>query len=195
MKSIKSLLLARNVAAAIVGIGLAASAMGQIGGGLTPNRLGTADDGMICRSGYTGAMSGSAFKCSKARTINVDLACLRGNFPNYVRRAKSLPNSDGKDLCVRNGIEVTSNGPLTGLTEGQQFVYAELDPAAVSAETAGLNTREANALGLDEKEVDTIAGQATIKVDPGSAVKDRVDVPVTHYTFAIKTGGISTALR
>jgi hypothetical protein len=32
---------------------LAAPALGQVGGTLTPNQLGTPDDGVICRSGYT----------------------------------------------------------------------------------------------------------------------------------------------
>lgn len=192
MKSINNLLQTKRIAATIVGIGVAASALAITA---TPNLLGTPDDGMICRSGYTGAMSGSAFKCSKARTITVDLACLRGNFPNYVRRAKNLPNSDGRDLCARKDVQVSSNGPLTGLAEGVQFVYAEVDPAAVSTETTSLDTREANALGLDVKEVDTVAGQAAIKIDPGQAIQDRAEVPVTHYTFAIKTGGINTAQR
>jgi len=187
-----SLRFARRAAAVCAGIALSASAIAITA---TPNLLGTPDDGMICRSGYSGAMSGSAFKCSKARSFAVELACLRGNFPNYVRRATNPPNSDGKDLCVRNDVQVTSNGPLTGLNEGVQFVYAEADPAAISAEISNLDSREAGALGLDVKDVDTVAGQATINVDPGSAIKDRARVPVTHYTFAIKTGGINTALR
>lgn len=175
--------------AAVAAVGVAAPVFGITA---TPNLLGTPDDGMICRSGYTGALSGSAFKCSKAKTVTVGLACLKPAFPNYVRRAKS-PQSDGKDLCVRNGIEVTSNGPLTGLNEGVQFVYAEIDPAAVSAATTGLDTQEASALGLDVKEVDTVAGQAVIRIDPGQRILDEAQVPVTHYTFAIKTGGALSA--
>ena len=192
MKSTQALQFTRRAATICAGIGVAASALAITA---TPNMLGTPDDGMICRSGYTGAMSGSAFKCSKARTFTVELTCLRPNFPNYVRRAQNGAASDGRDLCVRNDVQVTSNGPLTGLAEGVQFVYAEADPAAISAEIANLDSREAGALGLDAKEVDTVAGQATINVDPGQAIRDRARVPVTYYTFAIKTGGINTALR
>lgn len=187
MKALKTL--AKRLAA-VAGIGLAAPVFGITA---TPNLLGTPDDGMICRSGYTGALSGSAFKCSKAKTVIVELACLKPAFRNYVRRAKNPPQSDGKDLCVRDGIEVTSNGPLTGLTEGVQFVYAEVDPAAVSAATTRLDTQEASALGLDVKEVDTVAGQAVIRIDPGQRILDEAHVPVTHYTFAIKTGGALSA--
>jgi hypothetical protein len=193
MKPVNTLFRTAGIAAAVAGIALAAPVFGITA---TPNLVGTPDDGMICRSGYTGALSGSAFKCSKAKTATVELACLKPAFPNYVRRAKNPPHSDGKDLCVRNNVQVTSNGPLTGLTEGQQFVYAEVDPAAVSTAVTSLDTQEASALGLDVKEVDTVAGQAVIKIDPGQRILDEAHVPVTHYTFAIKTGvALSAATR
>lgn len=182
----------RSIAAVVFGIGLAAPVFGIT---LTPNQLGTPDDGMICRGGYTGSLAGSAFKCAKTQRVTVTLECLRPNFPNYVRRATALPNSDGRDICVRNDVQVTSNGPLTGLTEGTQYVFAAVNPDVVTQKVSEADSAEAQALGLTTNDVETKAGTTTVRVDPGSAIRDDAAVQLTHYTFAIKTGGINAAQR
>ncbi|MFN3564823.1 MAG: hypothetical protein ACK4V1_02400 [Burkholderiaceae bacterium] len=189
MKAFQTLSLAAGVAAAAA-IGLAAPAFGITA---TPNLLGTPDDGMICRSGYTGALSGSAFKCSKARNITVQLECVDPKFPNYLIRAAASGTPQGRDLCLKNGVSLGSTDPVGNLVQGQDYVLANVNATTVSNRVSNLDQQEASALGLDTKEVDTVAGTAVIQENGGAGSKDNASVPVTHYTFAIKTGMTGSA--
>ena len=191
MKSLNTLLLASS-AAAVVGIGLTAPAFGI---SVTSNLLGTPDDGMICRSGYTGAFSGS-FKCSKAKGITVSLECIDPKFATYViRPAGSAGTPQGRDICTRSGVSVGSTDSVVSLVQGQDYVLAAVNTATVNTRIASLDADEASALGLDAKEVDTVAAQPVIQHDAGAGSKDNASVQVTHYTFAIKTGGLTSAQR
>lgn len=192
MNAIKTLSVAAGVAAVAAGIGLAAPAFGITA---TPNLLGTPDDGMICRSGYTGALSGSAFKCSKARTVTVQLECLDPKFPNYLIRAAAPGTPQGRDLCLRNNVSLGSTDPVGNLALGQDYVLANVNPATVSNRVSNLDQQEASSLGLDTKEVDTVAGAAVIQENGGGGSRDNASVQITHYTFAIKTGGALSASK
>lgn len=192
MKSFKPLSLAAGAVAAVVGIGIAAPVFGITA---TPNLLGTPDDGMICRAGYTGALSGSAFKCSKARTITVVLECVDPKFPNYLIRAAASGTPLGRDLCLRNNVSLGSTDPVGNLVQGQDYVLADVNPATVSNRVSNLDQQEANALGLDTKEVDTVAGAAVIQENGGAGSRDNASVQITHYTFSIKTGGALSASK
>jgi hypothetical protein len=174
-------------AKSIIAIAIGASGIGTSGAtGFTPNQLGTPDDGMVCRTGYTGALTGAAFKCSKASTISVVLECVNAPFTTYVTRVKNGLASTGEDLCVKSGVVITSNGSLNGLTLGQDYVLATVNLAA--NRIANMDQAEATALGLAAGEVDTVAGQPTVNVDGGNGGKDNATLPVTFFTFAIKTG-------
>ncbi len=185
MKSVNTLRRTAGIAAAVAGIALAAPVFGITA---TSNLLGTPDDGMICRSGYAGALSGSAFKCSKVRTITVQLECTDPRFPNYLIRANAPGTPQGRDLCLRNNVSLGSTDPVGNLVEGQDYVRANVNAAAVANRVSNLDQQEASALGLDTKGVDTVAADAVILPNAGSGSKDNATVQVTHYTFAIKTG-------
>jgi hypothetical protein len=190
MKSVNTLLLAKSVAAAVAGLALATPVFSITA---PPNLLGTPDDGMICRSGYTGALSGSAFKCSKSRTITVQLECTDPKFPNYLIRANAPGTPQGRDLCLRNNVSLGSTDPVGNLVQGQDYVLANVNPTTVSGRVSNLDQQEAGGLGLDTKEVDTVAADPVIQPNSGSGSKDNASVQVTHYTFAIKTGGALSA--
>ena len=173
---------------------LAAPALGQ----LTPNQLGTPDDGVVCRSGYTGSLTNGAFKCTKTRTITVQLECVDSRFPRYVIRPQGSPNTTvGQDLCTRNAVLLGSTDPIGNLIQGEDFVNAAVDPARVANRVATLHAEEARALGLDANtEVETIAGDPVIQYNQAAGSRDNARVPVTFYTFAIRTGvRASTAPR
>ncbi len=150
---------------------------------------------MICRAGYTGALSGGAFKCSKVRSINVQLECTDPKFPNYLIRAAAPGTPQGRDLCLRNNVSLGSTDPLGNLVQGQDYVLANVNPATIDNRVSNLDQQEAGALGLDTKEVDTVAADPVIQPNGGSGSKDNATVQVTHYTFAIKTGALSAASR
>jgi hypothetical protein len=191
MKTHSPLRRATPVVAALAGIGLTASVLAITS---TPNLAGTPDDGMICRSGYTGAISGSAFKCSKVRNITLQLECIDPKFPTYVIRPQGATGTTvGQDLCTRNGVNLGSTDAIGNLIQGQDFINAAVDPARISTRVSNLDQEEATALGLDTKDVDTIAGQPTIQYNQGAGSRDNATVVVTHYTFAIKTGGLIAA--
>jgi hypothetical protein len=129
MKALNTPFLATSLAATVVGIGLAAPVFGITA---TPNLLGTPDDGMICRSGYTGVLSGSAFKCSKARSITVQLECTDPKFPNYLIRAAAPGTPQGRDLCLRNNVSLGSTDPVGNLVQGQDYVLANVNSPTVT---------------------------------------------------------------
>lgn len=194
MKSFNILLQAKSIAA-VVGLAFAAAAAGQIGGSLTPNRSGTPDDGMICRSGYTGAMSGNAFKCSKTQVVQVNLHCPDPKIPNYVvRAAGAWGSAAGIDICTRNNVNVGSTDSVQGLVVGQDYMYAVVNTERVTSATTRAKDAEVAALGLGAGEVDVVAAAPRI-VPSAKGSQDMADVTLTFYTFAIPTGGFVAASR
>jgi len=190
MKSIDTLLSLKTLAATLAGIGLFAGALGQANA-LEANLLGTPDDGMVCRSGYTGGLTGAAFKCSKTVDITLVLECNSPAYPTYVVRAPgSVGTPDGKDICTRNGVVVTSTDDISKLVRGKDYEFAQVNQTTITTRTNNQDQAEANALGLNAAEVDTVASPASIQLNGGVGSKDNARVTLTHYTFAIKTGGI-----
>jgi hypothetical protein len=193
MKSPKLSLLSKSITAGIIGSSLAASAAFAIS--LTPNVLGTPDDGMICRPGYTGALTGSSFKCSKAAEVKLNLECTDPNFPEYVIRAQVAGTPNGEDICSKANLNIATNGAIggaTGLVQGTHWVFAQVNTATVNSKVADADAQEASALGLDARDVDTLAGTAVKNFNPA---RDKAIVPLTHYTFAIPTGNTLAAAR
>lgn len=190
-----------HIAAALAAIGFAAAAFGQTAA-LTANRLGTPDDGLVCRTGYGAIFSAGNIKCSKSNSITVVLECTSPNFPTYVNRAPGAPfdNSGGLDICTRavgspGAINLGPTDSLQGLvlsTNGVTGTYefAKVNPATVATRTGNADQNEATALGLTAGEVDTVSGFTTINKNVGvGGIKDNASVLLTHYTFAIPTGG------
>ncbi len=193
MKSLETLPLTKSlIAAAVVAAGLSAPTVGH-----AITFAGSPDDGMVCRNGYTGTLDGTRFKCSKAVNITVALECTNPLFPIYVIRALNGAVSDGKDLCTKAGVVITSNGSLAGLVEARpgrngDYQFATVNPATVAARVATQDQSEATAQGLTVSEVDTIAAQPVVQIDGSVGSKDNARVTLTQFTFAIPgSGGIS----
>ncbi len=77
-----------------------------------------------CPSGFGEKFANQKLACERTVRQTANIQC-PGNFPNYV--ARNVPSGSDRDLCVKNGIVITSNGPLTGLTEGTDFVRVPAD--------------------------------------------------------------------
>jgi len=162
---------------------LAAMTWGAPAVAATPNLLGTPDDGMVCRVGYTGTLVGNAFKCSKTQTVNVDLSCSDSTLSKYVIRAQSA-FSKPDDVCVGKNINLGATDPLGAIKNAAPVVT----DATVTAKVSAMDKAEAAALGLAENQVDTSAG--TPKVVVSTSGKDHGEVTLTYYTFAIPTGAV-----
>ena len=182
MKSLKKLLLVKSIVAAVVAAGgIAAPAVSHAIG------LGGPASGVACRAGYTGTFDGTTLKCSKAGSFEVPLVCTNPTFPNPVIRI-GAPDTDA-DLCVRNGIVITSSQSLVGVpisTNGTNgsYVFATYDPAELAAKTATQDQTEATALGLSVTDVDTLTGTVVVKANGRAGGKGEAQVPVTFFTLA-----------
>ncbi len=178
----------------IIAIAIATSGISSSGAtGFTPNLLGTPDDGMVCLAGYSGALAGAAFKCSKSSTISVVLECVNPTFPTYVTRVKNGTKSTGEDLCAKSTVNISSNGSLNGYTLGSDYELATVNLAP--NRIANMDQAEATALNLAVGEVDTVTGKPTVNIDGGSGGKDNATLPVTYFTFAIKTSPFKGASK
>lgn len=194
MKSLKTSLITNSIAAAFIAAGLASPAVGQ---GREANQVGTPDDGMVCRAGYTGNFNGTRLTCSKTGSVDIPLECNNPNFPVYVvRLGGPAPNGDD-DLCIRNnGTAININQSLEGLavsTNGSNGVYefARFNPFTIVNRTNLQDVAEANAIGLAAKDVDTVAGTPVIRPNGRVGGKGEARVPMTFFTFAVPgTGGL-----
>jgi len=175
------LLLAPAIAAALIAGAWSAPASATIVG----NQLGTPDDGVVCRTGYTGTLTGVAFRCSRSLNVNVPLVCPTDKIknPTFVERA------GGQDVCERSGIVITSTSPLGKLTLGTDYVFAVPDQAKITTAVNNQIHDEAAALGLASGEVEGVAAPAVVKIDFSGSL-DKSQTQLTLYTFAIKTGGV-----
>ena len=177
MKSFKHLLLAKGIAAAIVGTaGVAAPAISHA----------SPDDGSICRLGYSAQFSGGNMKCTKHVIRHVTLDCLNPQFPiKRVRVAGIAGDISGRDICLRNnGVNVGSTDPLTGLTPGQDFVFVTVNQAKVTATRVAVEHAEEAALGLPDAGVDAHS-TGTLVVNGGVGAEDNVTVDVSLFTFPV----------
>jgi hypothetical protein len=186
MNSLKKLLSTKSlIAAAVAASGIAAPAVSHA---LTP--IGGPASGVNCRAGYTGAFDGARLKCTKAVDITLELSCKNPTFPTYVTRAIVPPTGVGRDFCTRAGIFLGPTDSIVNLVLGQDYVHAEVDPAAVTTRTANQRQTEATALGLALSEVATVAGTPAIQLGGGVGNKDNAKVTLTHFTFAVPAGGV-----
>jgi hypothetical protein len=195
MKSLKLLPVTQAVAAATaIAFTLGAvpliSSAATIAGPIVIDIPGTPDNGLACHTGYTPSfVGGTTFKCSKQVVLNVVLECLDPVRPNYVIRAINGAASDGRDVCAKNGVVITSTGSLNGLVEGRDYVFAAVNPATITDRTGKKDHDEAAALGLADNQVDTLAAPAVVKINGGAGSKDNADVTLTHYIFATPSLG------
>jgi hypothetical protein len=186
MNSFKTPLLTKSIlAAAVAASGLAAPALSQA------NPTGTSDDGVVCRAGYTGALIGSRFVCSKTSSTDIKLECTSPNFPVYVIRLGG-PGPDGdKDICIRdNGTVITINQSLNGLTQSTNgisgvYEFAKVNPATLTAEIAAKDSSEALGLSLKLDQVDTRGGTPVVKANGRAGGRGEATVPLTFYTYAV----------
>jgi hypothetical protein len=210
MKSIKTLRFAKNIIAVAITIGGFSSSSFAI------EQAGTPDDGVSCRSGYTGSYLGGKLRCSKQAEFKMDLACENPRFPTYVSRAEVNRNRvpDGpNDAQLRSGLDICTRAPgpgsvnlgptdtLVGLdqtTNGNNGAYeiAKVSPARLLVRLGNANQQEASALGLSVSQVETSKNdtQSTPTINSGAAgITDQFRVTLHHYTFAVPaSGGIST---
>lgn len=150
------------------------------------------NDGVTCRPGYTGALSGTRFVCSKTKLINVALECTNARFPTKVVRAPGAAGdaSGGRDLCTRPGIVIGTTDPLTGLVSGQDFIFAAVNQATVNTQITSADQQEATALGLTVADVETAGSQPSVVVNGGFGSNDVARVTATFNTFAIPALGL-----
>lgn len=161
---------------------------------LSANLAGTPDDGMICRSGYTGAIVDGAFKCSKTTSTLLNLEC-RSQFPNYVVRAAGSPGTpDGRDLCTRAAISLGSTDAIGGLVAGRDYVKADVSQAMADSATAAVAAAEVTALGLTASDVDAAAQEPTINTN-ATGSRDKARIGIKLYTFAAPRGASLSARR
>jgi hypothetical protein len=159
-----------------------------LGGAALPSvAAASPNDGMVCRAGYTGALSGSRFICSKTGQISVALECINRLFPNKVVRAPGAPGdtSGGRDLCTRAGIVIGSTDALTGLVQGQDFIFAAVNQTTVNTQVTNSDQHEATFLGLGVNDVDTDAAAPVVAVNGGFGSNDVARVTLKFTTFAI----------
>ncbi|WP_280154802.1 hypothetical protein [Piscinibacter sp. XHJ-5] len=178
MKALKTLLLAKGIAAAVVaGAGIAAPAISHA----------SPDDGMICRSGYTAQFAAGKMKCTKATVRRVALECSNPLFPIKRVRVPGIPGdaTNGRDVCLRNnGIALSSNDPLTGLINGQDFVFVAVNNTKAVLAREAAERQEETFLGLGTDGVDS-SSVSTLVVNGGIGAEDTVKVDITLFTFPI----------
>jgi hypothetical protein len=165
-----------------------ATSLVALGGAAIPSiAAASPDDGMVCRPGYTGALNGTRFVCSKTKTVDIGLECVDIRFRTKVVRAPGAPGdtSGGRDICTRPGIVVGTTDALTGLVRGQDFVFAEVNQTTVNNAITSADQQEATALSLTVNDVDTKGSTPTVVVNGGFGSNDVARMTLTFNTFAI----------
>lgn len=166
-----------------------------LGGAALPSvAAASPNDGVVCRPGYTGALSGSHFICSKTGSISVALECVNRLFPTKVVRAPGAAgdSSGGRDLCTRAGIVIGTTDPLTGLVQGQDFIFAAVNQTTVNTQVTNSDQHEATFLGVSVGDVDTDASTPVVAVNGGFGSNDIARVTLKFTTFAIPALGLIT---
>ena len=199
MNSLTTRRLSRGIATAFAVAGVAAAIGTPLNGlAATSNQLGTPDDGVMCRSGYTPTFTGTRLTCSKAGSFDVVLRCKNPTFPVYVVRVGGPAPKGDDDICIRNnGTTINISQSLEGLNESTNGVsgvyeYAKFDPAEVANRTVTQDALESRVLGLQPNEVDTRAGAPVLRPNARAGGAGEARVPVTSFTFAVPGPGLIT---
>jgi hypothetical protein len=77
-----------------------------------------------CPAGFNEKFANQKLSCERTIHQTANIQC-SSQFPNYVAR-NAVAGSD-RDLCVKNGIVITSNGSLVGLNDGTDFIRVPSD--------------------------------------------------------------------
>jgi hypothetical protein len=189
MKALKTLVLAKSIAAAIVAsAGIAAPAISHA----------SPDDGMVCRVSYSAQFGAGNMKCTKtsSRTVSGAFECLNPSFPGVlgtrqpvIRINTAGDPSGGRDLCAAPGIVIQTNSPLTGLVEGTHYRFATVNQARIAAVREASERNEENVLGLGLDGVDS-RSTSTVVVNANSLGEDIVRATITLFTFPIPAANL-----
>lgn len=197
MNSLKKLLLTKSVlAAAVVASGISAPAIGQTAR-IVGNTLGSPDDGVVCRAGYSSDFSsGTALKCRKSSSVIINLSCDTPRFPQYLARAvtSSRKGGNGEDICIQQNSNIGPTDLLDGLPESTnpnngQWEFAKVNLTTVAAAVTTADQTEATALGLPVTGVETLQSITFPQVN-AAGIRDKSATQITHYTFAVPSGGL-----
>lgn len=192
MNSLKKLLLTKSIlAAAVVASGISAPAIGQTAR-IVGNTLGSPDDGVVCRAGYLSDFSGgTALKCRKSSSVIINLSCDNPKFTKYLARAVTNSNkgANGEDICIKEDSNIGPTDTLNGLPEGGQWEFAKVNMTTVAAEVVKADQAEATALGLPVSGVETLQSITFPQLNQ-AGIRDKSATQITHYTFAVPTGGL-----
>jgi hypothetical protein len=201
MNSLRNLLRTKSIiaAAAVVAAGAAsAPAIGQ-SASIVGNTLGSPASGVVCRAGYsTDFSSGTALKCRKSSSVIINLSCDTPRFPTYLARARvpaSNKGANGEDICIKLGSTIGPNDTLNGLPESTngtngEWEFAKVNMTKVATEVVNADQAEATAVGLPASGVETLQSITFPQVN-AAGLRDKSATQITHYTFAIPTGGLS----
>jgi hypothetical protein len=180
MKSLKTLVLVKSLAAALIaGAGIAAPVVSHA----------SPDDGMVCRAGYSGQAANGTFKCSRVITRVIVLDC-PVDFPTKVFRAR-VGASDGRDVCVKANSHLTIpfDAALTGLTEGQDFKFPSFQETRLAATAKATEIAEERNLGVADDQVDVRSTHGittgSLTIDASTGAQDGVQATITLFTFPI----------
>ena len=187
MNSLKTLVAAAAAVSAL-------SALAQVGSPIAANPLGTPNDGLVCRGGYTGVFDGKSLKCSKTSKIAVQMICPDPGFDTYVARSLAGGTQEGEDVCAKSGGKVSfdsddSIGGATAFNKGTDWQVAKPDKVKIEEKTVARDLEEAAAFGGTAGDVETVAGE-TVFNRQANGIIDQASVTLTHFTFAIPTGGL-----
>jgi len=185
MKSFKTLVLAKSIAAALVATaGIAAPAISHA----------SPDDGVVCRASYSAQFGGGNMKCTKNVIKHVALACSNPLFPNKLIRTAGIPGdtTSGRDMCLRPGIQLSSNASATGLVPGQDFVFVTVNQTRVVVAREVAERAEEIGLGLGSDGVDS-RSVGTLDINGGIGAEDRVKVDITLFTLPVPAPNITLA--
>ena len=131
-----------------------------------------------CPAGYSEKFANQKLSCERTVRQTANIQCSTA-FPNYV--ARNAPTGSDRDLCVKNGIVITSNGPLTGLTAGVDFVRVPINgvigstsyvagvpnASEVTAEGWSIDTSNSGPSGISDRYRSSFVVKATpILVNP-----------------------------
>jgi hypothetical protein len=180
MKSLKTLVLVKSIAAALIaGAGIAAPVVSHA----------SPDDGMVCRAGYSGQAVNGTFKCSRVVTRVVALDCPTATFTLKQRRSR-IGQSDGRDVCTRPaGLTIPFDSSLAGLVEGQDFVFPTFQETRLSAIAKATEVVEERNLGLADDQVDVKSTHGittgSLTIDAATGAEDGVQATITLFTFPI----------
>ncbi len=193
MNSIDTRLLTKSILAATIAVGGFTTAAHAQFLTATPDQSGTQNDGLVCRSGYTPNFNGASLKCSKTSKITVQLVCADPGFDKYVARVSAGGTQEGQDVCAKSGGKVSfdsddSIGGGTNFTKGVDWEFAKADKVKIEEKTTARDLEEAAAFGGTAADVETVAGE-TVFNRQANGIIDNASVTLTHFTFAIPTGG------